>query len=216
VIVSSGQIEIVSSGQNLLDAVVLSGGSLMVLAGGSTSGTTVSGGQEVVSSGGTTDGSTVDSGGTEVLSAGAIASNVTVSSGGGVSGPGLLAGGQDTGLVDGVTISGSLQLLAHGEVDGATLLSGGYVSLFGGVVVAVGNGSATASGSIIGSGAEEYLYGPLNSSCDVSAPAPSSTTASVASFAQAMASFGRASAPGPTAVTTSATSAASMLAIGHA
>ena len=92
--VSSGQIQIVSSGQDIQDTTVLSGGEQIILAGGAANDTVIS------------------SGGVEFVSGG-VAHASTVLAGGLVSGSGDF-GGYDAGVVADVTIPLGLEVESGG------------------------------------------------------------------------------------------------------
>ena len=153
---------------------VLSGGTLDILSGGTAVGTTVdSGGSEIVSSGGTASNTTVSGGGSLVVLSHGIADpatiygggSETVSSGGTDLGAHVSGGIQiDLGLVSGVTVyAGSQVVGSAGTAIGTTVSNGGteVVSSGGktsGTVLRSGqeilSRGAVASGTVISGGGE--------------------------------------------------------------
>jgi autotransporter passenger strand-loop-strand repeat protein len=96
---------------------VLSGGTLIVQAGGTASGVVNRGGLDLVL--GTAIGATIESGGTEVLANGGTVNGATVSSGG-------TDDVTDGGTGSGATVaSGGLELVESGGIDRAVTISGG-------------------------------------------------------------------------------------------
>jgi autotransporter passenger strand-loop-strand repeat protein len=119
---------------------VLSGGTLDILSGGTTVGTTVnSGGSEIVSSGGTASNTIVSSGGSLVVSSGGLADPATIYNGGSET---ISKGGTDLGA----HISGGLQIIS-GLVSRATIFAGLQGVQSGGT--AIGTSSTSRTGTDI-------------------------------------------------------------------
>jgi autotransporter passenger strand-loop-strand repeat protein len=118
-VVSSGGIEVVSSGGTESATVVSSGGQDVVISGGTAFGTQVRGGQEVVVAGGTAIGTTVSSGLQLVFGS---ASGTIVSSGG-------------------------FDLVFSGGVASSTTISGGFMEVMSGGSIGGASGTATFAGS---------------------------------------------------------------------
>ncbi|MCC8960091.1 AIDA repeat-containing protein, partial [Bradyrhizobium sp. Pear77] len=174
-VISSGGIEIVSSGGTARTTVISAGGSATVMAGGVASSTVISsGGTEVVSSGGTASGIVLDSGGTLILIAGANVTNVT-SNGGTVvieSAPVTVSSGSsytvssgqtDTG--DTVLNGGSMFVASGGTAVSTTVSSGGLLTISKGgsdtgTTVSSGGTEAVAgsdANAVVGSGATMFV-----------------------------------------------------------
>jgi autotransporter passenger strand-loop-strand repeat protein len=146
IIVSNGQIDLISSGRTNNNDVVLSGGTINVLSGGIADTTTVSGTLNV-SAGGIDGGIAISGGGTE-----------TASSGGADFGATVLSGGHLVVASGGTTISASV--IGGGASDSATeVLSGGFAS-----DTTLLNTSAVGTdlGALI-SGGEQDVYGSASS-----------------------------------------------------
>jgi autotransporter passenger strand-loop-strand repeat protein len=147
--VMSGQTLTVSSGQTSNGLIVLGGGMLDVVSGGTISNTIDSGGVDNVSSGGLATGTTVSSSGGQIV-LGGTASGTTVSNGGFTE---VLSGGVD---IDTTILSGGSARVSSGEtIGGATNVGGGTLSLPDGAIVQgtlVDNGAAifnlATSGSV--------------------------------------------------------------------
>ena len=99
--VTSGEILNVSGGKTSIGIIVLSGGTLNVLSGGTISDTASVGGQDIIYSGGSAFATIVTDNGSETVSGTAISTTVSnggtefVSSGGTISGTVVGTGGQD-------------------------------------------------------------------------------------------------------------------------
>src|SRR5271156_1548066 len=117
---------------------------ITVSSGVTSSGLTISAGDPlVVLSGGEVRSATILSGGSATLSSGAVGYSMTISSGGLVQGAGDLAGGvDDMGSLNGVILTGGVNVLS-GTVTDVTVADGGGLVLFdGGLAIDV-----TVSGS---------------------------------------------------------------------
>ena len=161
-VVSSGQVEIVHSGDTDFGTAINGGGTQQVLAGGVANGTTISsggqqlvygsvnsttvgsGGQEFVLSGGTASGTVVSAGGVAVVESGGTGSSAIVSTGGTLN---VLAGG----TVWGDTVNG--QQTVYGTASNTTVNNGGEE------LVASG---ATANGTTVNSGGLQLVSGTAN------------------------------------------------------
>ncbi len=138
--VSSGQAYTIS-GETDIGVIVLSGGTLDVLYGGTAETPTVSsGGVQYVYSGGAASATNVVSGGIEEIFASGTDSGGTVSSGGVE---------YDLGTASGVAVSGGRQFV-YGSAAATSLGNGGVEEIFAG---------GTDSGTIVSSGGSEYDFG---------------------------------------------------------
>jgi autotransporter passenger strand-loop-strand repeat protein len=154
----------VESGASATGAVLISGSYDNVF--GATLDTTV-GDQstENVSSGGHATSTTILSGGTDFLESGGTADAVTVSAGGILEGPGtLIHYNTAAGTVEGVTVGDpyygdTLEMLSGGEAENVTVTMDGDVLQI--------DSGASATGTIVSAGAEEYVLSGGVTSADV-------------------------------------------------
>ena len=124
--VNAGQTLDVSAEQNSNGVIVLGGGTLNVISGGTISDTVDSGGIDNVSSGGTAVGTTLGSGGEQYISIGGMALGATVDAGGAEY---VLSGGTASGTTIG---SGGYDYVAAGGTADAPTIVGGTLELASG------------------------------------------------------------------------------------
>jgi autotransporter passenger strand-loop-strand repeat protein len=170
--VSSSQTFNISSGQSDDGDVVLSGGILEVLSGGSATNATIVG-IEVVSSGGADIGATVSAGGYQQVFSGGVATAATIQSGGyeyvnsgaAASSTTVDSGGLEMiipgGMGDGATVAsgGTIVLESGGLLSGTIVLNGGVIDLsnpsdFSGTLTNPTLGAALNFGSAVVTDAE--------------------------------------------------------------
>jgi autotransporter passenger strand-loop-strand repeat protein len=162
-VISAGETRTISSGETSAGLTILFGGTLLVLSGGTASGT-VDSGVEVLS-GGTEIGGTVASGGVLTVSAGGTASGTSVSSGGSQ----VISAG---GTAVSATLSGGILFVSNGlrftsSAAQQTVLSGGTASattVGSGALARVFAGAITVGDAIIAGGIEILSGGSAISS----------------------------------------------------
>ena len=178
--VSSGGVEIVSSGGSAFGAIVSAGGEQIVFAGGSASETTVRGGTLELVGDATVSGVTFTSG-TEILASGAQLTSATLTkdgldnliliNGGIATSAGVGSAATLTVSAGGVAIdtqlaAGGSDYVSAGGLAKQTAIGGGVEDVFAGgksIDASAGSGGflqvfGSASGALIGSGAQEIVF----------------------------------------------------------